>query len=148
MRLRVVVTALLSAASAAGAQTPALRIHAMRAIDGRGHVLRDVTVVVEGGKIARLVNGSRTRADYELRTLTLLPGLIDAHVHPGWYFNRAGRLHTDNDGDTPAQVMLSAAGNAYTMLLAGITTIQSVGAAEDKDLRDWIAAGTIPGPPI
>jgi len=44
--------------------------------------------------------------------------------------------------------MLSAAGNAYTMLLAGITTIQSVGAAEDKDLRDWIAAGTIPGPRV
>lgn len=148
MRLRLAVAALLLAVSTAEAQTPALRIHSMRAIDGRGHVLRDVTVVVEGGKIARIERSSRGRADYDLGRLTLLPGLIDAHVHPGWYFNRAGRLHTENDGDTPAQAMLSAAGNAYTMLLAGITTVQSVGAIEDKDLRDWIAAGTIPGPRV
>jgi imidazolonepropionase-like amidohydrolase len=88
------------------------------------------------------------RADYELGTLTLMPGLIDGHAHAGWYFNRKGRLHTDDDGDTPVQSALSAASNAYAMLRAGITTIQSPGDPSDKDLRDWIAMGAIPGPRI
>jgi len=35
-----------------------------------------------------------------------LEDLIDAHAHPAWYFNRQNRLHTPNDGDTPAQSML------------------------------------------
>ncbi len=123
-----------------------ISIHAARALDGAGQILRDVTVVVENGKIAKIERGIRTRADYELGTMTLLPGLIDGHAHLAWYFNRKGRLHTDDDGGTPAQSMLSIAGNAYATLIAGITTVQSPGSAEDKDLRDWIARGAIPGP--
>jgi imidazolonepropionase-like amidohydrolase len=74
--------------------------------------------------------------------------LIDSHSHLAWYFNRAGRLHQSNDGDTPEQSMLSAAANAYATLMAGFTTIQSPGSPEDKDLRDWIANGGVPGPRI
>ena len=44
--------------------------------------------------------------------------------------------------------MLSTAANAYATLMAGFTTIQSPGSPEDKDLRDWIAAGQIPGPRV
>jgi imidazolonepropionase-like amidohydrolase len=85
---------------------------------------------------------------HDLRGLTLLPGLIDAHSHLTWYFNRQGRYHTRQDGDTPIQSMLSTAGNAYATLIAGVTTIQSPGSPEDKDLRDWIAMGQIPGPRV
>ena len=74
--------------------------------------------------------------------------LIDAHAHLTWYFNRQGRYHTNSDGDTPAQQMLSSAANAYSTLLAGVTTIQSPGSPEDKDLREWIALGQIPGPRV
>ena len=90
----------------------------------------------------------RARPTYDLKGVTLMPGLIDAHAHLNWYFNRQGRYHTGNDGDTPDQSMLSTTANAYATLMAGFTTIQSPGAPEDKDLRDWIAAGQIPGPRV
>jgi imidazolonepropionase-like amidohydrolase len=57
-------------------------------------------------------------------------------------------MHTDADGDTPAQADSAAQANARAMLDAGFTTVQSMGAAADKPLRDAIAAGTIPGPRI
>ena len=41
---------------------------------------------------------------------------------------------------------LSAEAGAYATLMAGFTTIQSIGSKEDKDLRDWIERGDIPGP--
>ena len=84
----------------------------------------------------------------DLGDRTVLPGLIDAHAHPVWYFNRKNRLHTSDDGDTPAQSALAAAANAYATLLAGFTTIQSVGSRSDADLRDWIATQGLPGPRI
>jgi imidazolonepropionase-like amidohydrolase len=77
-----------------------------------------------------------------------MPGLIDTHVHLTWYFNKQGRLHQGNDGDTPTESMLASAGNAWTTLHAGVTTVQSLGSAEDKELRDAIHRGWIPGPRI
>jgi imidazolonepropionase-like amidohydrolase len=44
--------------------------------------------------------------------------------------------------------MLYAVENAYKTFMAGFTTIQSPGAEMDKDLRDWIAEGRIPGPRV
>jgi imidazolonepropionase-like amidohydrolase len=131
--------------------TATTTIHAAAAIDGRGRVMRDVLITVKDGRILRVDSdvGSRARgATYELGASTLLPGLIDAHVHPGWYINRAGALHTNNDGDTPAQSALARAGNLYATLMAGFTTIQSVGGPEDLDLRDAVERGQIPGPRI
>jgi imidazolonepropionase-like amidohydrolase len=129
-------------------------IHATRVLDGRGGVMRDVSIVIENGKIARIDRAPRTSRDdpgrftYDLAGLTLLPGIIDAHSHPTWYFNRQGRYHTRADGDTPVQAMLSTAANAWATLESGVTTIQSPGSREDADLRDWIASGAIPGPRI
>jgi imidazolonepropionase-like amidohydrolase len=102
-------------------------IRADRVIDGRGHVVQGGAVVVTGDKISRVgaVAGTPT---YDLKGLTLIPGLIDAHAHLTWYFNRQGRYHSGrNDNDTPVESMLSAAGNAYATLMAGFTTIQSPG---------------------
>jgi imidazolonepropionase-like amidohydrolase len=80
--------------------------------------------------------------------MTLLPGFIDAHDHVYWHFNPAGRLHRSGDGETPVQAELSASGEAWETLRGGFTTIQSPGSPEDADLRDWIAAGRLPGPRI
>jgi imidazolonepropionase-like amidohydrolase len=44
--------------------------------------------------------------------------------------------------------MLFDVENAVRTVRGGITTVQSLGAPEDKDLRDWIARGVIPGPRI
>jgi imidazolonepropionase-like amidohydrolase len=46
----------------------------------------------------------------------------------------------------PQELALNAAGNAYVTLMAGFTTVQSLGAPDDAGLRDAIARGIIPGP--
>jgi imidazolonepropionase-like amidohydrolase len=125
-----------------------ITIHADRILDGRGNVIAGGTVVVQGGKITRVDKTATGTATYDLKGYTLMPGLIDAHSHLTWYFNREGRYHTRADGDTPVQSMLSTAANAYATLMAGFTTIQSPGSPEDKDLREWIALGQIPGPRV
>jgi imidazolonepropionase-like amidohydrolase len=128
-----------------------ITIHAARLIDGRGHTLDDVLVAVRSGRIERVERnvGARGReATYELGSATLLPGLIDAHVHPGWYINREGALHSPRDSETPAQAALARAGNLYATLEAGFTTIQSLGGPEDIDLRDAVNRWQIAGPRI
>lgn len=131
-------------------ETP-ITVHAARLIDGRGHSLVDVLVTVKAGRIERVEShvGAKGRsATYELGSATLLPGLIDAHVHPGWYINRDGALHSPRDTDTPAQSALARAGNLWATLDAGFTTIQSVGGQEDIDLRDAVNRRQIAGPRI
>jgi imidazolonepropionase-like amidohydrolase len=125
-------------------------IHAARMIDGRGKETENVVVTVSEGKITNVApaTGRGVQATYELGDATLLPGLIDAHVHPGWYINGQGALHNGRDGDTPTQSVLARAGNLDATLMAGFTTIQSVGGAEDLELRDAVARWQIPGPRI
>ena len=159
MRLNSSATAVLAAATvlvfaaaaAVSAQTPTVVIHASRAFDGRGKTLDAVDITIENGRIARVGAGAvvpHGAREIDLRGSTVLPGLIDAHSHLVWYFNRQGRYHTSGDGDTPVQSLLSAAANAYATLMAGFTTVQSPGSPEDRDLRDWIAAQGLAGPRI
>ena len=135
----------------ASQDTSRVVLRAATVLDGRGGVQHNVDILVVGNRIARITPRGEVPAGVRLVDLgdrTLLPGLIDAHTHPAWYFNRQNRLHTGNDGDTPAQSMLSAAANAYATLQAGFTTIQSVGSPSDADLREWIATQGLPGPRI
>src|SRR5689334_10232565 len=147
--LRFLAVSMISL-STIGAQTAPVTIRAGRLLDGRGAVMKNATVVLDGGRIARVDRGGAAAGvvTYDLSRYTVLPGLIDGHAHPSWYFNQAGRYHTPNDGDTPVQSMLAMAGNVFATLTSGVTTIQSPGAPEDKDLRDFVASGTIPGPRI
>lgn len=125
-------------------------LRAATVIDGTGGIQHNVDIVIAGDRIVRIAprGASGSARVIDLGTRTVLPGLSDAHAHPAWYFNRQNRLHTSSDGDTPAQAALAAAANAYATLLAGFTTIQSVGSRGDADLRDQIAAGGIAGPRI
>jgi imidazolonepropionase-like amidohydrolase len=131
-------------------QTEDITIHAARTLDGRGKLLGDVIVTVRRGRIESITPYKRgaPSATYELASATLMPGLIDAHVHPGWYVDRQGKRNSSRSGDSPAQAALARAGNLYVTLMAGFTTIQSVGGAEDADLRDAVERGLIPGPRI
>jgi imidazolonepropionase-like amidohydrolase len=148
MRVRFIVAAAIFP-HVMNAQARPIVIHADRMVDGRGHVTQNATVVVDGAKITRVGAAGGAPVTYDLEGMTLLPGLIDAHSHLTWYFNRQGRYHTGRgDNDTPVQSMLSTAGNAYATLLSGVTTIQSPGSPEDHDLREWIAMGQIPGPRV
>jgi len=126
-------------------------LRAATVLDGQGGVQHNVDIFVVGSLIARIAARGPVPAGtrvVDLGDRTVLPGLIDAHTHPVWYFNRQNRLHTAADGDTPAQSTLEAAANAYATLMAGFTTIQSVGSRSDADLRDWIATHGLPGPRI
>src|ERR1019366_1340272 len=62
--------------------------------------------------------------------------------------DRNGKRNSGRSGDSPAQAALARAGNLYATLMAGFTTIQSVGGPEDADLRDAVERGLIPGPRI
>ena len=144
------VAGLAVAASALAAQTTPLLLRAAKMLDGRGGAAANVDILVQDGRIVRVGPRGPVPAGarvVDLGTRTVLPGLIDAHVHPVWYFNAKGRLHTRDDGDTPAQSLAAALVNARAMLDAGFTTIQSVGSPEDAALRDAIAHGRF-GPRI
>ena len=130
-------------ALAAGSQPVVLR--ASLVLDGRGHILRDTSIVVENRKIARL-DPKATGRTYDLRGLTVLPGWIDTHVHIGWHFDAGGRLAGEKE--PPVQAAYRAAENAWRTLMGGFTTVQSVGAPSDKDLREAITHGDLPGPRI
>ena len=128
------------------AQNSTIRIHAATVLDGSGKTLRNATVVVQGSKITSIETGNATNATYDLGARTIMPGMIDVHAHVGWHFDKDGR-YAARPG-TPAQEILYAAENAYVTLLAGFTTIQSPGQANDVELRDAIARGVFPGPRI
>jgi imidazolonepropionase-like amidohydrolase len=152
MRLtRIFLTlALLAPWTAEGQSTDAIAVTARHLIDGAGRLIENGTVVVTGNRITSvgaLPAGFRGRR-IDLGDATIMPGLIDVHSHVAWYFNAQGRYHTSSDGETPVQGALAAAGNAYETLMSGVTTLQSPGSPEDKDLRDAIARGSIPGPRI
>ena len=128
----------------AGAQPDAgITLRARTVIDGKGQILRNTVVTVRDGKIVRV--GSATGAvTHDLGNLTLMPGFIDTHVHIGWHFDAKGRYHS---GPEPAeQAALYGAENAFVTLMAGFTTVQSVGAMSDRPLRDALSRGVIPGP--
>ena len=127
------------------AQGGTVTIRAVRVIDGRGKVMTNAVVEVKGDRIVA-VDQRSGRVTHDLGNVTLLPGLIDTHVHIGGHFGRNGRA--DNQDETPAEAALYAAGNAWTTLINGFTTVQSVGAMADKELRDAINRGVLPGPRI
>jgi imidazolonepropionase-like amidohydrolase len=140
------------AAVAAVAQEAPIVIRAGALLDGRGHVLHNVQIVVQNGKIVRVDNDQDKDAKakgspiYDLSRLTVLPGWIDLHDHITWHFGPNG--HVDDKSETAEQATLAAAGNAYVTLMAGFTTVQSLGSPEDKDLRAAINSGALPGPRI
>ena len=125
-------------------------IAASHLLDGRGNVQRDVVIVVEGSRIARIEPraGFAGRITHDLSGLTVLPGLIDVHAHIDWHFNAAGRYHTNADGETPEQSMRAAYANMEATLRGGFTTIQSPGSRIDAALRDSVTKGVAVGPRI
>jgi len=140
-----IFASVLLASSLVAAQDEAMTLRAGTLIDGKGGVTQDAVVVIEGSRVAR-IGGEPKGTVHDLSRLTVLPGLIDTHVHISSHFGKDGRY--TNEGETPAQFILYAMENAYRTLMAGFTTVQSIGAPQDLDLRDGIARGIIPGPRI
>lgn len=124
---------------------PRIVIAASTVLDGRGRVLHNTRVVIEGSKIVA-IDPKAGPVNYDLRGLTVMPGWIDAHVHLTWFFGKDGKLAGAEA--TPAEAAFAAASNAWVMLMAGFTTVQSVGSPADLPLRDAITRGMLPGPRI
>ena len=143
-RMSLAAGVLAATVSTAGAQPDPVTVRASSAFDGRGRSVPDATVVVHGGKIVSVESGRSRPATYDLRGLTLLPGLIDTHVHLDTHFGKDGRA--TSQGEAPPQSMLYEAENAYVTLMAGFTTVQSIGSPLDVDMRAAIARGIMPGP--
>ena len=164
MRLKVLIAALAVTALtpfAASAQAPAAQqraeavvvIHAgtLLAIPGEAP-RRNVSVVVRGTTIAEIrdgfidVPGARV---VDLRTHTVLPGLIDSHVHLDGLDDRLQARMQWPFRDSEDE-MLTAVLNGRRTLLAGFTTVRDLGADPRVilTLRDAIAAGQFAGPTI
>ncbi|MCX4244353.1 metal-dependent hydrolase family protein [Paraliomyxa miuraensis] len=133
-------------------EAPTVLLRDARLIDGTGAAPREhVDVLVERGRIAQIGPGlppPQGAQVIELHGRTLLPGLIDAHVHlsaspPASYAQGV----VDDLGRTLADHALLGASNARATLLAGFTTVRNVGGSlADRALRDAIANGLVPGP--
>lgn len=142
-----VVLALAAAGVGLAQEEAPVTIRAGLLIDGAGDTRSNARVFVSGSTITR-VDGLRGAVDYDLSDLTVMPGWIDTHVHLTSHFGADGRLRREGGAETPVRTMLHAAGNAYRTLLAGFTTVQSLGSPLDADLRDAIGRGDVPGPRV
>ena len=120
-------------------------IHVGTLLDGKGGVQRDTNIVVQGTKIAR-IDPKAANPTYDLRTLTVLPGMIDTHVHINWHFGKDGRY--EPRAESPEGERQYTIENLKSTLMAGFTTVQSVGAASDVGIRDDVAKGVIDGPRV
>lgn len=150
MKIRWMVAGLVFLCSLQiGAQESRITIYAATAFDGRGQVLHNIGITIKGDKIEGFVQYGSTghhSADYDLSNLTVMPGWIDSHTHPTWHFGPNG--HFGEKDEPPERATLEAESNVWRTLLAGFTTIQSLGSPEDVPLRDEINAGKVPGPRI
>lgn len=113
-----------------------LRLKAGRLIDGTGKVTDDAVVVIDGNKITAVGRAAETTMD-DARPLvgedelTILPGMIDLHVHlHGQAEAEEGvRARLLNESDAYQAVILAE--NAHRTLEAGFTTIRDMGAPND-----------------
>jgi len=127
-------------------------IHCGSLIDGKNKTqLQQVTVVVEGNKIASVDNGFTPPANddklIDLSKKTVMPGLIDMHVHLESETSKDAlvKRFTQNEADIAFQSTVYA----KKTLMAGFTTVRDCGGSGvNISLRNAINAGTVVGPRV
>ena len=121
----------------------AFRLTVPARFDGRDHHRARHTLHVQEGRIVAGSTASARHLDLTDCDVTLLPGLIDAHVH-------LAITNTDPTERTlpPGLLALRMARNARAQLRAGVTTVRDLGAPDglDLQLRQALADGLVPGP--
>ena len=143
------VLSLLSACALAQTAPQKTIVNAGRLLDVKsGRVLTNQQIVIEGDKIVSVgaaVAAPAGATVINLPNSTVLPGLIDAHVHLTGDNTKLG--YEELSVSTPREA-LTGAKNAKITLEAGFTTVRNVGASgfSDVALRDAINDGDVPGP--
>jgi len=121
-----------------------------RIIDGRGDGFDRGHVMLEQNRVKKVGKGpgpGKKKGDevVDLEGRTLLPGIIDCHVHLclDGSADPVKPLHADSD----PMVTLKAAKHGQLTLLAGVTTVRDMGAKNSVTLplRDAVSAGIVPG---
>ncbi|HEX5461085.1 MAG TPA: amidohydrolase family protein [Steroidobacteraceae bacterium] len=130
------------------AAPPESLIEAGELLTGRGQELHNTRILVKDGKIVAV--GPNLTAPgavvYDLHNATVMPGLIDVHVHLLRHFGPNGKAQ---DGrETQTQFALGVVNNLWVTLMAGFTTVQSVGDPQDEVFREYVKEGIVPGPRI
>ncbi len=152
----VLILLLCSAVAALGQQPASSRITAIRAgklLDVRaGTLLDDRVILVENGEITGVMPFAQWKNEnnskvIDLRDRTVLPGLIDSHVHITFPSNSAPNSWFLT---SPSRASLIGARNSRILLEAGFTSVRSLAATDyaDISLRDAIEAGDVIGPRI
>lgn len=127
-------------------------IHCGKLIDGKSdHVQTEMTITVEGNKIVSVEKGYRKPGAkdklIDLKAKTVLPGLIDMHVHLESEVSKDDALNRFvlNDAD----IAFQSAVYARVTLLAGFTTVRDLGGSGvNIALRNAVNKGLVPGPRI
>ncbi|MCK6616317.1 MAG: amidohydrolase family protein [Cyclobacteriaceae bacterium] len=127
-------------------------IHCGNLIDGKANdVQPQMTVVVEGNKITKIEKGftkpGTTDKLIDLSKKTVMPGLIDLHVHLEGETNKDQALQrfTSNKAD----VAFRSTVYAKKTLMAGFTTVRDLGGSGvNTSLRNAINQGLVVGPRI
>ena len=114
-------------------------------LDGQSRELRlDHHVLVEDNRIVEVSDKpirSKTSQNIDVKGMTLMPGLIDAHVHVKATIVNVGRL-----SDIPVSYLTADAGKFMKqMLMRGFTTVRDAGGA-DRGLADAVTDGLLIGP--
>ncbi len=149
MKKTILAVVALLTATAASAETYAIQAGRL-IVNAAQPALGPSTVVIENGRIARIEPGATAPAGatvVDMRSRTVLPGLIDAHVHltgdPGTPFWREAI-------DSNELAAITGVKNALLTARAGFTTVRDLGATglSSFALRDAIRDGIVPGPRI
>ena len=151
MLRKLAVVLLLAGCSLAQSAPQKTVINAGRLLDVKtGKILTNQQIVIEGDKIVSIGAAVAAPAGAQVINLpnaTVLPGLIDAHVHLTMDNTRLG--YEELGVSVPREALIGAK-NARLTLMAGFTTVRNVAASGYSDiaLRDAINEGDVPGPRI
>ncbi len=145
----------LALCATAASAAEAIAVKAGTLIDGTGAApVHGAVILVEDGRITAAgpnVTIPRGARVIDLSDATVLPGLIDAHVHlAGRYVGEGSNWEDAAVRDLPQEDAIRGVRNARLTLRAGFTTVRNVGATEFSDiaLRDMIREGVVEGPRI
>ncbi len=130
-----------------------IAIHNARLIDGNGQTVERATVIVREGSIhaagpSRTVSIPRGAVRIDGRGHTVLPGLIDCHVH--LCLGAEPDVVQAVERETPTETLLKSSQLARQTLEGGITTVRDVGSRDHSifALKQAIDRGLTAGPRI